>query len=130
MSAHEDSNEIAAFLNDLRDRLADVDDGNLTEQEIHSWLDEIKRARIRSDAFKSRWGGGRWDTYVGPCWPPILAKEAALKSRLDQLGRTTDQEQRGQESRKSTVTMVALVVGTLAAVAVAALAWKNYYEAL
>jgi len=101
MSAHEDSNEIAAFLDDLGDRLADVDVDNLTEQKIHSWLDEIERARIRIDAFKSKWGGDRWRTYVAPHWAPISVKKAALKNRLDQLGR-------GQESRRFTISTVAV----------------------
>lgn len=121
MSAHEDSNEIAALLDDLLDRLADVDVGNLTEQEIHSWLDEIKLARIRIDAFKNKWGGDRWTTYVAPRWPPISAKEAALNSRLDQLGRTTNQQQRANESRRYTLSTVPIYLLVLVGVATLAI---------
>lgn len=130
MSAHEDTNEIAAFLDDLRDRLADVDVDKLTEQEIRPWLDEIDGARIRIDAFKKKYRGDRWQSFGPHRWTPILAKQAALYSRLDQLGRTTDQEQRGQESKMSTVTIVLLGLTTFAALVVAALAYKNYFEAL
>ena len=119
MGAHQHSNEIAEFLDDLLDRLADVDADNLTEQQIRPWLEEIVRAHIRSEQFKQKYRGDRWNTYVGPRWSRILVEKAALNSRLEKIRRTTDQKRQRVKSTRFWIKTLVAVLAIVVAVVIA-----------